>query len=126
MINFGVIYKIIDYMLKIYHNPRCSKSRQTLQLIEAAGAPVEIITYLSDILTVEELTEIVKKLGIAPESLVRKGEAIYKENFKGKTFSDQEWLRILHENPKLIERPIVTKGSNAIIGRPPENVNQLL
>lgn len=111
-------------MLKIYHNPRCSKSRQTLQLIEQEGAEVEIVTYLSDVPTIQELTDLVKKLGIKPEALVRKGEAIYKENFKGKTFEDKKWIEILHENPKLIERPIVVKGEEAVIGRPPENVKR--
>ncbi len=113
-------------MLKIYHNPRCAKSRQTLQLIEAANVPVEIIAYLTDTPTVSELKAIITKLGILPEQLVRKGEAIYKENFKGKILTDEQWLQALHDHPKLIERPIVIKGDKAIIGRPPENVKQLL
>ena len=112
-------------MLKIYHNPRCRKSRETLQLINDQGEEVEIVEYLNEIPTVETLRSILKKLGLKPIEIVRKGEQIYKENFKGKDYDDEEWLKILHENPKLIERPIVVKGGKAIIGRPPSNVNQL-
>ena len=112
-------------MLKIYHNPRCRKSRETLQLINDQGEEVEIVEYLNEIPTVETLRSILTKLGLKPIDIVRKGEQIYKENFKGKDYDDEEWLKILHENPKLIERPIVVKGGKAIIGRPPSNVNQL-
>lgn len=112
-------------MLKIYHNPRCRKSRETLQLINDQGEEVEIVEYLNEIPTVETLRSILKKLGLKPVEIVRKGEQIYKENFKGKDYDDEEWLKILHENPKLIERPIVVKGGKAIIGRPPSNVSQL-
>lgn len=112
-------------MLKIYHNPRCRKSRETLQLIKDQGEEVEIVEYLNEIPTVETLRSVLKKLGLKPVDIIRKGEAVFKENFKGKDYGEEEWLRILHENPKLIERPIVVKGDKAIIGRPPENVKQL-
>jgi len=112
-------------MLKIYHNTRCKKSRETLQLIEEAGAMVEVIEYLKVTPTAEELGEIVQKLGIKPEELIRKNEAVYKEQYKGKDLSDTEWLNTMVANPKLIERPIVVKGDEAIIGRPPENVKKL-
>jgi len=112
-------------MLKIYHNTRCKKSRETLQLIEEAGAMVEVIEYLKVTPTAEELGEIVQKLGIKPEELIRKNEAVYKEQYKGKDLSDTEWLNAMVANPKLIERPIVVKGDEAIIGRPPENVKKL-
>lgn len=112
--------------MKIYHNPRCSKSRQTLQLINEAGKEVEVVEYLNDIPTVEELQGIISMLGIKPEQLLRKGEAIFKENFKGKSYTDDEWIKILVDNPKLIERPIVVDGKKAVLGRPPENVLTLL
>ena len=112
--------------MKIYHNPRCSKSRQTLQLISDAGKDVEIIEYLKDVPTKEELKSIVDLLNISPEQLLRKNEAIFKEQFKGRSFTDEEWIKIMIENPKLIERPIVVDGKKAVLGRPPENVLSLL
>ena len=113
-------------MLKILHNPRCSKSRQTLGILQENGIKVQIIEYLKDNPTKEELQDILKKLGKKPLEIVRKGETIYKENFKGKEFSDAEWLDILVENPKLIERPIVFDNEKAVIGRPPESVDVFL
>lgn len=112
--------------MKIYHNPRCTKSRQTLQLIKDNGTDVEVVEYLKNIPTKEELERLLTLLNMEPEALVRKGEAVYKEQLKGRTFSKEEWIQILIENPKLIERPIVVKGNKAIIGRPPENVLALL
>ena len=112
--------------MKIYHNPRCSKSRQTLQLIKDAGADVEIIEYLNAIPTAEDLKTILMKLNLKPTDIIRKGEAVYKEKFKNSNFNDDEWIKILIEYPKLIERPIVVKGNKAILGRPPENVLDLI
>ena len=112
--------------MKIYHNPRCGKSRQTLQMINDAGKDIEIIEYLKDVPNEDELKSIIKLLGIAPDQLLRKNEAIYKEKFKGKSFTDDEWIKIMIENPKLIERPIVIDGEKAVLGRPPENVLSLL
>jgi arsenate reductase len=112
--------------MKIYHNPRCSKSRQTLQLIEDKDEKVEIIEYLKTPLTKEELKDILKKLGKKAEDIIRKGEPIFQEKFQGKEFSEEEWLNILTDNPILIERPIVVRGDKAIIGRPPEKVLELL
>ncbi len=112
--------------MQIYHNPRCSKSRQTLALIEEAGIKPKIVRYLDTPPTKEELKAVLDKLGLQPSQIIRKGEAIFKENFKGKTFSEEEWLSILAENPKLIERPIVVEGDKAILGRPPQNVLELL
>lgn len=112
--------------MKIYHNPRCSKSRQTLQLINDAGAEVEIIEYLKDIPTAEELKTILMQLNLSPKDILRKGEAVYKEKFKNSDFNDDEWLKVMIEYPKLIERPIVVKGNKAVLGRPPENVLDLI
>ena len=112
--------------MKIFHNPRCSKSRQTLQLIEASGKEVEVIEYLTNSPSKKELASIIKLLGIKPEELVRKGEDIYKEQFKGRSLSDDEWINAMVNYPKLIERPIVIDGQKAVIGRPPEKVLELL
>ena len=112
--------------MKIYHNPRCSKSRQTLKLIQDSGKEVEIVEYLNTPLSFDDLKSIVDHLGITPEQLLRKNEAIFKEKFKGKSLSDDEWIKAMVENPKLIERPIVIEGNKAILGRPPENVKTLL
>lgn len=112
--------------MKIYHNPRCSKSRETLQLIKDAGINVEIVEYLNTIPTTEELKMILMKLNLSPKDIIRKGESIYKEKFKNSDFNDDEWIKIMIEYPKLIERPIVVKGNKAVLGRPPENVLDLI
>ena len=112
--------------MKIYHNPRCGKSRQTLALIQDSGKKVEIIEYLKSTPSESELKAIVKLLNIHPEDLIRKKEEVFVKSFKGKTYSDDEWIKIMVENPILIERPIVVDGKRAIIGRPPEKVLELL
>lgn len=112
--------------MKIYHNPRCSKSRQTLAIIQDSGADFEIVEYLTTPPTEAGLREILSKLGMPAEKIIRKGEAIFKENFKGQTHTNDEWIKIMVDNPKLIERPIVVKGDRAVLGRPPENVNELI
>ena len=112
--------------MKIYHNPRCSKSRQTLQLIKDSGTDVEIVEYLKDIPSTEDLEMILMKLNLKPKDIIRKGEAVYKEKFKNSNFNDDEWIKIMLEYPKLIERPIVIRGNRAVLGRPPENVLELI
>lgn len=112
--------------MKIYHNPRCSKSRQTLQIITDSGFEPEIIEYLKDIPSKEELKSLIGLLGIKPFDLLRRGEVDFKENFKGKDLSDDQWIDAMINFPKLIERPIVVKGKKAVLGRPPENVKDLL
>ena len=112
--------------ITIYHNPRCSKSRQTLNLIQKSGAGVEVVPYLISPPSPEELDQILAKLNLEPEQIIRKGESLYKSQFKGKHFSRKEWIEILVRNPILIERPIVVKGNLAVLGRPPENVEMLL
>jgi arsenate reductase len=112
--------------IKIYHNSRCSKSRQGLCILEDSKKDFDVINYLETPPTVKELKELLKMLGFTPIQLVRKGEAIWKENYKGKDLSDAEIIKAMIENPKLIERPIVVKGDKAVIGRPPENIEQLL
>lgn len=112
--------------MKIYHNPRCSKSRQTLAIINEKKTEFEIVEYLKDSLSISELELIIEKLGINPIELVRKNESIWKENYKGKDLSDKEIVRAMIENPKLIERPIVINGKKAVLGRPPENVLKII
>jgi len=112
--------------MEIYHNPRCRKSRETLAIIEEKGVKPEIILYLEKPPTQKALSEVIKMLGIKPEQLLRKSEAIYKEEYKGKELSDKQWIKAMVSHPKLIERPIVIKGKKAVIGRPPENVHKLL
>ncbi|AXG71951.1 arsenate reductase [Kordia sp. SMS9] len=113
-------------MLKIYHNPRCRKSREGLAILEASEKDFEIVKYLDDPLSVADLTEIIKLLGIAPLTLVRKNEKIWKEEFKGKELSDQDIIQAMVDHPKLIERPIVVHNAKAVIGRPPEEISSIL
>ena len=110
----------------IYHNPRCSKSRETLALLEARGIAPRIVRYLETPPTPAELTAIVRKLGMRPEKLVRKGEDVYRAKYAGRTLTDAEWIEAMVNDPILIERPIVVAGSRAVIGRPPERVSALL
>lgn len=112
--------------MKIYHNPRCSKSRSALQLLEEKGADVEIVKYLENTPSKLELKDLLQKLGVKAEEIVRKGEKDFKDNFKGKELSDDEWINAFIEYPKLIERPIFVNGNKAVVGRPPENVLDIL
>ncbi len=112
--------------IQIYHNPRCSKSRQGLEILKEHQADFEIVEYLKNVPIKEELKTIINKLGIKPIDLVRKNEKIWKENYKGKDLTDKEIIQAMVENPKLIERPIVIKGDKAVIGRPPENIKKIL
>ena len=113
-------------MIQIYHNPRCRKSRETLAIIEENGQPFEVIEYLKNPPDARELADLLLKLNMKPEQLLRKGEAIWKSEFKGRDLKDSQLLSAMAEFPKLIERPIVVKGSKAVLGRPPENVLELL
>lgn len=113
-------------MIQIYHNSRCGKSRECLAFLENSGQKYEIIKYLEDIPTFDELKEIIKKLGIKPIDLVRKKEKIWIENFKDKSLSDDEVIVAMISNPILIERPIVIKGDKAVIARPLEKVNSII
>jgi arsenate reductase len=113
---------------KLYHNPRCSKSRATKQLLEEHGVEATVIEYLKESPTSNELDALCKKLGVEPQEIIRSNEKRFKE--LGLSMKDSlsrgEWLTILAENPILIERPIFVKGNKAVIGRPPENVLALL
>ncbi len=113
-------------MIKIYHNPRCTKSREGLKILEDSGKNFEIIKYLENVPAKNELKEIVKLLGIRPEQLIRRNEAVWKENYKAKTLTDEELIEAMVANPKLIERPIVINGEKAVIGRPPEKIETII
>ncbi len=113
-------------MIKIYHNPRCRKSREGLDLLEKSEKDFEVVLYLENVPTPNELQTILKQLGIPAMELVRKNEAIWKEKYKGKTLSENEIINAMVENPKLIERPIVVNGNRAVIGRPLEEINKIV
>ena len=112
--------------LLIYFNSRCQTCRTTLGLLQDNNCEIEIVEYLTDIPTEKELKEILKKLGLKAEQIIRKKESLFAEKYKDKKFSDAEWVKILVKNPILIERPIVVKGDKAVLGRPPENVLKLI
>lgn len=113
--------------ITIFHNSRCSKSRQTLALIEEKGIQPEVVEYLKTPLSVAELQSVVQKLGVNVRDIIRTKEAQYKETgLDNQALNDAEIFQILADTPKLIERPIVVKGEQAVIGRPPENVLALL
>ena len=113
-------------MITIYHNPRCSKSRQGLAIVEESGQEFEIIRYLDTPLSEEKLSKIIGLLNIKPIDLVRKNEAIWKDQYKGKDLNDNAIVKAMVAHPKLIERPIVINGKKAVIGRPPEMVCDIL
>ena len=111
----------------IFHNPRCSKSRQTLQILKDNECDTKIILYLKTAIDQSVLESIIKKLSLSPRELLRKGEQEFKDNdLKNKNLSDQEIIEVMVKHPKVIERPIVVKGDKAILGRPPENVLELI
>ena len=112
-------------MMTIYHNPRCAKSRAGLKYLEENNIEHEVRLYLNDNLTIEELSTLLKQTGLKAEDLVRKQEDYYKNELKGKVFSTEQWLQILVENPKLLQRPIVQKGKKAVLAQPPEKIEEL-
>ena len=113
--------------LKILHNPRCSKSRQTLAILSDNGIDVDIIEYLKDVPSEKTLRQIINILGIKPRELLRKGEVVYKENnLRREDLTDDDLIQFMLDNPILIERPIVYDDKRAVIGRPPDNVLKLI
>lgn len=113
-------------MIKIYHNNMCSKSRAALNLLKDNNEEIEIQENLKEVPTKSELKEILKMLQMKPLELIRKNETLFKENYKDKNLSDEEWIDIMLANPVLIERPIVVKDGKAAIGRPIEKIIELL
>ena len=113
--------------VKIYHNPRCSKSRQALQIIKDHGIEPKVIEYLKEPLEKSELENIAKSLGVRPKEFVRKNEAEFKyNNLAVKLEKDDDILEAMVKFPKIIERPIIVSDLRAVIGRPPENVLKVL
>ena len=110
----------------IFHNPRCSKSRETLGILEESNCEIKIVQYLKEIPTKKELKDLLMKLGLKPFDLIRTKEKIFEKKFKNKKFTDAEWIQIIIENPVLLERPIVIDGYKAVIGRPVEKVIELI
>ncbi len=113
-------------MIQIYHNPRCSKSRSGLKYLEEKGIQPEVIQYLDTPLSSKDLTQILQKLNMRPLEIIRKGEAIFKEEFKGKDLSDEQWIEAMVQHPRLIERPIIINGNRAVIARPTEAIDEIL
>ncbi|MGB1210987.1 MAG: arsenate reductase (glutaredoxin) [Lacinutrix venerupis] len=113
-------------MIKIYHNNRCSKSRSGLEILKNSGKDFQIVNYLENTPTKAELKSIINLLDIKPIDLVRKNEAIWKANYKNKELNDDIIINAMLENPKLIERPIVINDNKAVIGRPPENILDII
>lgn len=113
-------------MLVIYHNPKCSKSRESICFLDEINVPYKTVKYLENELSVTELKEIIKKLNITPLELVRKKEKIWIDNYKDKVLTDEEIILAIIQNPKLIERPIIVNGDKAIIARPTEKIKEIL
>jgi len=112
---------------KIYHNTRCRKSRAGLKYLEEKGIKPEVIEYLKDKpFTENSLKDILNKLELIPQNIIRTQEADYKENYKGKNFSEKEWIKVLVDNPKLIKRPIIEKDDKAVLGDIVEHIDVLL
>jgi len=113
-------------MILIYHNPRCSKSREALEILETKKADYKVIKYIDELLSAEKLGKILKILNIKPIELVRTNESIWKENFKHLDFTDEELIAVMAKYPQLIERPIVINDNKAVIGRPPKKILDIL
>jgi arsenate reductase (glutaredoxin) len=112
-------------MITIYHNPRCKKSRAGLAMLEEKGVDFEIKNYMKEGLSIDELKDILMKLNRSPHEMIRTREAEYKNNYKGRNFTDEEWIKIMTQNPKLIKRPIVIKEYKAVWADPPDNMEGL-
>ncbi|SBS34651.1 Arsenate reductase [Marinomonas spartinae] len=112
-------------MTTIYHNPRCSKSRQTLALLEENGIQPEVRLYLKDAPSIAEIKELIEQLALSPIEMMRTKESLYKELGLSKESTDEERIQAMHSHPSLIERPIVIHNGKAKIGRPPEQVLEL-
>ena len=112
-------------MTKIYHNPRCAKSREALKLLEEKGIKAEVVKYMETPLTPAELEDVLTALEMDPEELIRKGEKIWKEEYADKELEREEFLLAMIEHPQLMERPIVEHGKKAVVARPSTRINEL-
>ena len=111
-------------MITIYHKSSCSTSTKVLNMLKDSGKKYKIVEYIKTPLTEVQLTQLLAKLNLPAESIVRKKELVFKEQFSQKQYSEKEWIKILSENPNLMERPILEKRTKAIVGRPPEIVEK--
>ena len=112
-------------MIKIYHNSSCSKSRAALKALTESGKDFEVIEYLKETPTVAQLKAIIEKMGCRPHDLIRTNEAVYLEKYKGLELSDEQWIEAMHQNPVLIQRPIIVDGDKAVIARTEEAIGLL-
>jgi arsenate reductase len=113
-------------MIQIYHNPRCSKSREALQYLQDKQLPHEVVNYMDEPLTFEELEEVLDKLGMDPFELIRLNEQIWKDEFAEKDMDDNELIFLMVEYPQLMQRPIVVNGEMAVLARPASKIDELL
>jgi arsenate reductase (glutaredoxin) len=113
-------------MLKIYHNPRCAKSREGLNYLRENGISCDVIQYLDDPLTAEDLKRILMKLNLKPFQVVRTREEMYRKELKGRKFTDEEWITIIVQNPKLLQRPIIEGKYKAVVAVPAERAEEVM
>jgi arsenate reductase (glutaredoxin) len=113
-------------MIKIYHHPRCSKSRAGLAYLKQKTTGIQVVEYIKNPITEEELRGILAKMNARPQDVVRKQETIYKKELKGMTFTDDEWIKIILQHPVILRRPIVVRGYRAVVADPPEAMDPLL
>ncbi len=113
-------------VVKVLHNGNCSKSNAVLEYLDENGVPFEIINIVEEPLSVQEIKAVLKKLNQSVFHIIRKNEKLYLEKYAGKNLSEEEWIQVLSENPSLIQRPILIKGSVAMLGRPVENVKYFI
>ena len=123
---YNYIKKRHQNIMKIYHNPHCAKSREGLQYLEQQGCEFEVINYMKDGITPRDIRDFLNRSGLRVTDIIRTTEELYKEQFKGRELTEEEWIVILSENPKLIQRPWVIKGTHAVLARPAEEIQKLL
>jgi arsenate reductase (glutaredoxin) len=113
-------------MIKIYHNPRCRKSREGLKFLEEKKIDFEIVDYLKSGISISDIKDILLKLNLKPKDLIRTNEILYKKELKNLNLKDEEWIKVISENPNLLCRPIVLAKHKGVIANPPENINKLV
>lgn len=112
-------------MITIYHNPKCAKSRAGLNYLKEKGLEYQVVEYIKDSFTRESLKDLLMRLNKGPKEIIRTQEDVYKEKFRNKNFTEEEWITILLENPKLIQRPIVVSGYRAVVAQPVDEIEKL-
>lgn len=121
-----ILYFYFFYMLRIYHNPRCRKSREGLNFLREKFQDIEVVDYLKQGITVDEIREILLKLNLSPRNLVRENEELYKRELKHLKLNDREWIQVIADNPVLLRRPVILAKHKGVIGDPVENILKLL